>query len=145
MNEVIGRLFAMMKPNSIMVTLEELQCLGRSNYEENAYREIQGLDEHIDASFFNYEEVKDIQKAVGWSDKPRSVFVYRRLAQSCEYGKSYFLCRDKNCKGLNLPTAVINDSSIDLLCETCVYCKEKRLSTSRTRKKTDRFVDAKTN
>jgi len=149
LDDYIGTLFAMMKPGSIMVTLERIMILGRSNSEENEFRKSRGLKDGIDASFFEYEARSIGTDAVTWSSvKPITVYIYRRLAQSSEDGSSYFLCNSKKCANTPYPTAVIdpkrNDGeNITLLENTCLYCNERRLATKRIEKRLGRKLEKK--
>ena len=119
LDDFIATLFAKMKPNTIMITLDQIASLGRSVDEENKHRVNIGLTESPNASFFQCyrEHVGNCAKTWGGDLSDLYVWVYTRT------DSEGFLCSDTKCLGKENPTCVIQPCGFHLI-DTCIYCSK---------------------
>jgi len=120
----VAKIFVSMKSGSKMVTLDPLLCLGRTLSEENAMRTQRGLEESLDASFFECTEHWLDGGSFTWSlpDSRVKVYVYTRVFQSSD--RALFLCSNPKCDAAKscMPTAVLQADDGVLLNKDCIYC-----------------------
>ncbi|KAK7233113.1 glucose transporter [Aureococcus anophagefferens] len=139
LDEHVARVFACMKPGSRMVTFHPL-ALGMDAEKVNEVRRDRGLAPSADASFFTKAQstlapgptawAPRGEDVVSWSDGPIKAYLYTRTAQSLE--KACFLCTNRKCVGKDIPTAFVNEESLDLVTE-CIFCGESRRPAERDR------------
>ena len=139
LDEHVARVFACMKPGSRMVTFHPL-ALGMDADKVNEVRRDRGLAPSADASFFTKAQstlapgptawAPRGEDVVSWSDGPIKAYLYTRTAQSLE--KACFLCTNRKCVGKDIPTAFVNEESLDLVTE-CIFCGESRRPAERDR------------
>jgi len=160
LDDYLGAIFASMRPNTQMVTLDQIMRLGRDVHQENELRKkFDCFLPRPDASFFTCQTFDLGPNTTSWAPtKHLTVYLYTRVGQDPNFNDrkfeflalgdnpSKFLCHNPDCwKNNNNEEAFsivveVGSDNVVRWNDECVYCKKRRLPITRSKRSSKKPV-----